>query len=355
MATPIFLLSLPRSGSTLLQRMLANHPAIATAPEPWAMLPMVYGHTTPAAPAEYDESIAGPAVGAFLAAIGFTHESLHANAPLASRVRRVYTAASGGRPFFLDKTPRYALIAGPLARDVPQAPLIVLWRDPLAVYASIRTTWPYERYGIARHEIDLYAGLAGLCRIVQEQASRVLLVRFESLVSEADPTMRRVCDHLDLPFDPAVLTPAGGAADPTAGSPLGDPTGRSRYRLPEPTRAAADLSGALCNPTRTAWCRRWLAWIGDDRLRAMGDDPEALRARLEALAPGGRRLWSDLRRERRARVWRARRVAAVGRSPLQAAEAIARGDWPSRPPPPAAPPPVSGSRACGPSAFVGQH
>ena len=37
---PIFLLSLPRSGSTLLHRMLASHPQVATLPEPWVPMPL---------------------------------------------------------------------------------------------------------------------------------------------------------------------------------------------------------------------------------------------------------------------------------------------------------------------------
>ena len=34
----VFLLSLPRSGSTLLQRLLAAHPQVHTVAEPWLML-----------------------------------------------------------------------------------------------------------------------------------------------------------------------------------------------------------------------------------------------------------------------------------------------------------------------------
>lgn len=41
-STPLFLLSLPRSGSTLAQRFLAAHDAIARASEPWILLPYLY-------------------------------------------------------------------------------------------------------------------------------------------------------------------------------------------------------------------------------------------------------------------------------------------------------------------------
>ena len=40
--TPLFLFSLPRSGSTLAQRILAAHGGIATTSEPWILLPYLY-------------------------------------------------------------------------------------------------------------------------------------------------------------------------------------------------------------------------------------------------------------------------------------------------------------------------
>ena len=38
---PVFILSLPRAGSTLLQRMLNVHPEIASTVEPWILLPFL--------------------------------------------------------------------------------------------------------------------------------------------------------------------------------------------------------------------------------------------------------------------------------------------------------------------------
>jgi hypothetical protein len=46
--TAIFLLSLPRSGSTLAQRILAAHEGIATTSEPWILLPYGYANVLPA-------------------------------------------------------------------------------------------------------------------------------------------------------------------------------------------------------------------------------------------------------------------------------------------------------------------
>lgn len=53
MITPLFLFSLPRSGSTLAQRMLAAHPAVATVTEPWILLPFLYARKEEGVYAEY--------------------------------------------------------------------------------------------------------------------------------------------------------------------------------------------------------------------------------------------------------------------------------------------------------------
>ena len=42
MSEPLFLFSLPRAGSTLTQRLLAAHPAICSAAEPWILLPLFH-------------------------------------------------------------------------------------------------------------------------------------------------------------------------------------------------------------------------------------------------------------------------------------------------------------------------
>jgi hypothetical protein len=63
--TPIFLLSLPRSGSTLVQRVLAAHDGVATAAEPWILLPQIYALRTEGAYAEYGHALATRAIGDF--------------------------------------------------------------------------------------------------------------------------------------------------------------------------------------------------------------------------------------------------------------------------------------------------
>src|SRR5687767_5281478 len=64
---PLFLFSLPRSGSTLLQRVLAAHPAITTASEPWILLPLIYAYRRGGAYTEYNHVLGSSAVRGFAA------------------------------------------------------------------------------------------------------------------------------------------------------------------------------------------------------------------------------------------------------------------------------------------------
>ncbi len=51
---PLFLLSQPRAGSTFVQRVLAAHPKISTASEPWILLPLLYSLRDEGIRAAYD-------------------------------------------------------------------------------------------------------------------------------------------------------------------------------------------------------------------------------------------------------------------------------------------------------------
>ncbi len=137
----IFLISQPRSGSTLLQRVLAGHPEVMTVAEPWLMLHPFYalkhdGHT-----AEYDAALAREGLDDFLAQVeGGEDAYLEAVRGFAGSLY-ARALASGGKRVFLDKTPRYHHILPELRRVFPQARFVFLLRNPLAVLASTLDAW----------------------------------------------------------------------------------------------------------------------------------------------------------------------------------------------------------------------
>jgi len=284
---PIFLLSLPRSGSTLAQRVLAAHPQIATAAEPWLLLPHVYATRERGMAAEYTQPIAARAISEFVRSLPEGdrdyRQAMHDFAV------DLYTrAADEGSTYFLDKTPRYHYIVEDLFEIFPEAKFVFLWRNPLAVVASIVETWTKGRWNVDRWQGDL-RGIASLADAFEAHRETAAAVRYEDLVGDPEAAWPGIFEHLELPFDPGLLT---RFSDVTIDGSMGDPTGVQRYSTisDEPLEK---WRSTLANPYRKRWCRRYLLWIGRHRLQLMGYDLDRLLADLDELGSSPRSVPSD--------------------------------------------------------------
>ena len=140
----IFLISQPRAGSTLTQRMLGSHCEIHTVSEPWLMLHPLYALRPEGYEVEYNAEWARNAVQ------GFVDELPDGKEAYFNGLRRMYSylyncaATSSGKRYFLDKTPRYYFIISELYKTFPEARFIILLRNPLAVLCSIINTWTQD-------------------------------------------------------------------------------------------------------------------------------------------------------------------------------------------------------------------
>ena len=91
----------------------------------------------------------------------------------------LYTAAADpSARYFLDKTPRYHFILPELDLMFPDAKLIFLWRNPLAVVASICETWTKGRWTVDRWKGDL-DGVIDLVDTYLGSQERAIAVNFE--------------------------------------------------------------------------------------------------------------------------------------------------------------------------------
>jgi hypothetical protein len=299
---PLFILSLPRSGSTLVQRVLGAHPDIATAAEPWVLLPHTYATRATGAYAEYGHALAARAIREFAASLPDGEETYRDE--LRAFVLRLYEQAAGGTTaYFLDKTPRYHFIADDLFGLFPDATFVFLWRNPLAVVASTVETWGRGRWKIGRWRVDLFEGLANLVASRERHADSSLSMRYEDLVSDPQGHWPQLFEYLELPFDPGILTSFPSVRVPGR---FGDPTGVEAYDALT-TRSIDKWRSTLANPFRKRWCRDYLRWIGAERLAVMGYQLDDLLEELDAVPVGTKRLGSDLVRSSAAWVVRAGR------------------------------------------------
>jgi hypothetical protein len=285
---------------------LATHPEVTTTPEPWVLLPQFYAMRESGAFAEYGHTPASRAIREFAERLpggpSAYEEELRAFA------LRLYERASEGRgTYFLDKTPRYHFIASDLLRVFPDAKVVFLWRDPLAVIASITETWGHGRWNVGRWRSDLYDGVEHLVSAHQEAGERAYGVRYEDLVADGPDAWRSLFDYLELPFDPSVLV---GFRSVDIRARMGDPIGAERYDAitQEPLEK---WRATLRGPVRKRWCREYLRWVGADRLRVMGYELDAMLAALDQVPTSPRSLPSDVARGSYAYVNRVGRQTAA--------------------------------------------
>lgn len=254
-----FLISLPRAGSTLLQRILATHPEVATAGEPWLLLPWIYAFREDGIRSEYGH-------GTWIRALRGLEKRLP---DLRERILRhvrgladdIYSELAGDAPIFLDKTPRYHLIVAELKRLFPDARFIVLFRSPADVWAS--SVRAFRGGGLRRMDhldVDLIRGPANIAAAAATLKDRRTLVRYEDLVTSPESTLRKVCGGLGLEYHPALLT------DYRSGAPdgLGDHRGIHRWEGIEDRRES--WRAVVDSPFRRYRLLKYLDRVDDDYL-----------------------------------------------------------------------------------------
>ena len=204
---------------------------------------------------------------------------------------RLYAKATHGEArYFLDKTPRYHLVVDDVIRLFPEGKFIFLWRNPLAVIASIIETWGKSKWNLYAYKVDLFDGLENLISAYQAHASQVCAVTYENLLSNSEAEWRRVFTYLELPFNPELLSRFN---EVQLSGRMGDPTGVQQYQVlsKEPLEK---WKGVLTNPLRKAWCRRYLRWLGSERLAAMGYDLQELLGALDSTSLGMKFVGADI-------------------------------------------------------------
>lgn len=292
---PIFIFSLPRAGSTLLQRVIATHSGISTASEPWILLPQFYALRQEGFQAEYGHVTAARALEDFCAILPRTRQGyLDEVREFALRLYR--KAAEPRAQYFLDKTPRYHLVVEEIIPLFPDGRFVFLWRNPLAVVASIVETWG----GLKRFEIDLYTGLTNLVSAAQRFDDQVLALRYEDLLSEPERELDRISTYLGLELGGKAISEF---AEVSLGGRMGDKTGRFKYRALS-TEPLHKYRVALSNPLLKNWCHGYIKWIGEARLSTMGYSLSELEAELAGIHPDVVRLCRDMARGIRRRVRR---------------------------------------------------
>ena len=221
---PIFVVGVPRSGTTLLMALLGSHPRIACGPETHFF---AYLHP------EIEAALADPATWpdpavAYLDAIRPYGESpldrydltpVAIRARLVDRPPSVRSILAGlvdahaerlGKPRWAEKTPAHILYLDAIRAHFPDAAILKLVRDPRDVALSLRSMpWGPATWAEA---LQIWASMEQTSRPWMQGDPRSRVIYYEDLVTDPATTLRGVSDWLGEAFDPAMLDQASTAS-----------------------------------------------------------------------------------------------------------------------------------------------
>jgi len=196
---PIFIVGLPRAGSTLIEQILASHSLIEGTME-LPDLPIV-AHNLPgvqrAEPSTpYPENLAA------LSARDFT-------ALGEEYLRRTRIHRKRGTPFFIDKMPNNFAQVGLIHLILPNAKIIDARRHPLGCCVSAfkqhfarGQNFSYELAELGAYYRDYVELMAHFDSVLPGRVHRVL---YERLIEDPEAEVRRLLEYCGLEFEPACL------------------------------------------------------------------------------------------------------------------------------------------------------
>lgn len=278
----IFLIGAPRSGTTLLARMLSAHSQIHGRSEPHLITPIAsLGYYDTVQKAPYDQNNVAQAIKEVVAELPGGEADYYA--ALRAYTDRIYDGLMAGAPtkrFFLDKTPAYALVLPFLAKLYPQARYVVLTRHPLAVQSSYAESFFDGDYEVAiHHNPILQRYVPALARFVREQPVPLVWVKYEQLVKDPSTHLRRVCEYLGVPFEEDCLN-YGERSESFKG--LGDPIGVHQHKTAVTTSVSKWAAEIASQPKVLSLIGQVLNELDPADLETLGYPRDQIVAQLEA-------------------------------------------------------------------------
>lgn len=205
----LFIVGMPRTGTTLVERMLGQQGEVGAAGEL-----LDFGQLLAAAAQR--ASVKHPELGLAEASTRIDFAALG----------REYMAglrqASPGHRFVVDKMPINYMYCGMIRKALPKAKIIHLVRDPMDTGYAVYKTLFHQAYPFSYDQAELADYYAAYRRLMDHwqavMPGQVLDVRYEDLVADPEGQARRLLDFCGLSWNDAVLAPEANDRPATSAS-----------------------------------------------------------------------------------------------------------------------------------------
>jgi LPS sulfotransferase NodH len=216
---PLLILGVRRSGTTLLRVMLDRHSELAVPDESYFVPQLADRHLRRVDPDEFVDDLRRiSTVAEWEVPLNKVRTRLRAGMPIGEAIATVYAvhAEQRGKRRWGDKTPMYMQNLRLLERLFPDALFVHLIRDGRNAALSflemprgiVTESWMHPRTP-ADFACQWRAEVTAAQRLGRRVGTRYLEVRYEELVSDVEPVLRRICEFARLEYEPALADYAG--------------------------------------------------------------------------------------------------------------------------------------------------
>ena len=195
---PIFIVGMPRTGTTLLSRILAAHPSVADAGELNALEHAIAERLDRFVELPLQAEDTARLRSAGLAGVADAYK------------RRTQGHYSSGETRLIDKNPMNIFAAGVIARAMPNAKILCMVRGAMDTgYSNLRQLFQNGAFAYSydqRQLAERYALFQSVMDYWQQRLpANFLTVTYESLVEDPVSTARKVMEFCGLDFDPVYV------------------------------------------------------------------------------------------------------------------------------------------------------
>ena len=211
---PIFVVGVPRSGTTLAKACLNRHSRIHMLGETrFFLTPYSFRNVYPSFSSWIDIAVTqcfsgiDPSLTSYRATPAPTYRQKFNLADQSSPGAVFYAllegaAADAGKDIGGEKSPLHFFALQSILREYPGARVVFVLRDYRAVRDSVN-----QRKNFALKDADLIALYRLQQGVLARYADRVLAIQYVDLCNRPEPVLREVCNFIGVPFEAAMLRP----------------------------------------------------------------------------------------------------------------------------------------------------